>query len=78
MFAGDLIGGVVGNLSSIVDLDDEREFPPPLFSPSLSPHGPMRRCPSPGGEGVGGLLDLSDVSWRDEDHRSEEEELRKV
>ena len=75
MCAGDLIGGVVGNLSSIVNLDDESEFPRPLFSPLQSPHA---------GEGAGRLLDSSDFSWRHDDHRSEldrdseEEELRKV
>ena len=75
VFAGDLIGGVVGNLSSIVNLDDESEFPRALFSPLQSPHG---------SEGAGRLLESSDFSWRHEGHPSEldrdneEEELHKV
>jgi hypothetical protein len=78
--AGELIGGMVGNLSGIVTLDDDEggspsRFPPPLFEIPLSPSEAER---------VGGSQAAGDFFQGHDDVRSEggqdneDEELQKV
>lgn len=78
--AGELIGGVVGNLSGIVNLDDDEggfpsSFPPPIFDSPLPPYEAERG---------GGSQAADDLLPRHDDVRSEwgqgneDEELQKV